>query len=435
MKHLSQLTGESVAQLAARTLPVDVAKAAQAIIRPHIDRPWAKAIGEMIDTVTQWFKNNVTILHPSFWTRNGVSGQTINMVSGDMETLGDVASYTKEVFRNGKNAKNLTAKELREVEFSGIIGRKFSTEDVDAFRGAGQGVEPGKVFDVRQHYIDAAQHVADNPNPLNPRLAAEAGRIATGAAKAGGSVRRIYRQAMQTGGKINQHVEWANRVPMFLWLRKRGYTLEEAAARVKELQFDYSALAPFEKSVMKRLMPFYTFSRKIAGLTLSTLTQRPGGALAQIIRLSGKGHDPGTLTPEHIAATAAIPLAPGPTGADRFLTGFGFAHEDPTSFLGAGVRGALLEGLSRTNPIFGKGLAEFATGRSFFQRGPSGGRALTDLDPVLGRIGANVLGRKEAFQLPQGLEVGFSNSPLSRYGTAFRTATDTRKSEAGICCS
>ena len=430
MKHLSELTGESVEQLAARQLPADVAKAAQSIIRPHIDRPWAKAIGETIDTVTQWFKNNVTILHPAFWTRNGVSGQTINIVSGDMETLGDVASYTKEVFRNGKNAKNLTASELREVQFSGIIGRKLSSEDVDAFRGAAQGVEPGKVFDVRQNYIDAAQHVADNPNPLNPRLAAEAGRIATGAAKAGGSVRRVYRQAMQTGGKINQHVEWANRVPMFLWLRKRGFTLQEAAARVKELQFDYSELAPFEKSVMKRLMPFYTFSRKIAGLTLSTLTQRPGGALANLIRLSAKGHDPGTLTPDYIAGTAAVPLEPGPTGADRFLTGFGFAHEDPASFLGAGVRGGALEALSRTNPIFFKGPLEFATNESFFQRGPSGGRALTDLDPVLGRTAANVLGRDKALQFPQGLEVAFSNSPLSRFGTAIRTATDTRKTAA-----
>ena len=431
LRHLSELTGRSADELGSLLLPLDVAQSAQAVMRVRVEPEWARVIGGAVDTATRWFKNNVTVLFPSFWARNGLSGQFVNATSGNMETVADVLNYGKQfpLAKRLASGGNLGVEELeflREIERVGIVGPKSAFDDVSSFRGAGQGVGPGSPLRLRQNVTEAAQHVADNPNILNPQLAEGAGRIKQGAARAGGSIRRVYRTGMQIGGKVNQQVEWYNRVPMYLYLRKKGFSVEAAAKRVKELQFDYSDLSPFEKTVARRVFPFYTFSRKIAGLTLSTLLQRPGGALAQSLRLSNAGHDPDTLTPDYIAGTAAVPLTPGDTGADRFLTGFGFAHEDPLSFLGGGLQGAGLEALSRTNPL-AKGPLEFATGQSFFQRGPTGGRALSDLDPVLGRTAANIFGLEEPARIPTGVEQAFSNSPLSRFGTTLRTATDTRK--------
>ena len=123
------------------------------------------------------------------------------------------------------------------------------------------------------------------------------------------------------------------------------------------------------------------------------------------------------------------------------------AHEDPISYLGGlsalgrgevtkfGRRG-FSEILSRTNPVF-KTPFEYLTGQSFFQTGPSGaGRPLEEMDPVLGRIGSNIVqgltgvqqkGKPSpAFGSPL-LEATVSGSPLSRYTTTFRQITDPRK--------
>lgn len=101
--------------------------------------------------------------------------------------------------------------------------------------------------------------------------------------------------------------------------------------------------------------------------------------------------------------------------------------EDPLSFLGSGFRGAGLEALSRINPLI-KGPLEWATGQSFFQKTPMGGRPLEDLDPTLGRTISNIAGEQYPVELPRSLEALAANSPLTRLFTSARTASDPRKS-------
>ena len=114
--------------------------------------------------------------------------------------------------------------------------------------------------------------------------------------------------------------------------------------------------------------------------------------------------------------------------------------EDAASLLpvgGGGIRGTGLELMSRMNPLL-KGPAEYFTGQSFFQRGPSGGRPLEDLDPVLGRTARNVqqLYRgegQEGYAPPVNfpgdsiLEPVVANTPIARVATTLRTLTDPRK--------
>lgn len=116
---------------------------------------------------------------------------------------------------------------------------------------------------------------------------------------------------------------------------------------------------------------------------------------------------------------------------------------------GVGLRGMGLELLSRTNPLI-KAPLEAVTGQSFFQRGPRGGRPLTDLDPVIGRTMRNMqqippFGDMSASDFvhgraPEGYtppvqypgqrwaEPILSNSPISRFLTSARVLSDPRKS-------
>jgi len=57
---------------------------------------------------------------------------------------------------------------------------------------------------------------------------------------------------------------------------EKGDTPEQAAALVKKYLFDYFDLTPFEKSTMKRVIPFYTWMRKNIPLQVESLVTKPG---------------------------------------------------------------------------------------------------------------------------------------------------------------
>ena len=64
---------------------------------------------------------------------------------------------------------------------------------------------------------------------------------------------------------------------MYTFLKKKGYSASAAAEKVKLLQLDYTDLSGFERMFMKRAMPFYTFSRRMASSLFHQLAERPGG--------------------------------------------------------------------------------------------------------------------------------------------------------------
>lgn len=56
---------------------------------------------------------------------------------------------------------------------------------------------------------------------------------------------------------------------------KRGGTMEDAIARVFKYHFDYDDLSAFERSVMRRIVPFYTWTRKNFPLMLEQIVLQP----------------------------------------------------------------------------------------------------------------------------------------------------------------
>jgi hypothetical protein len=240
------------------------------------------------------------------------------------------------------------------------------------------------------------------------------------------------------GEEVGAFVDGLTRIQPYIALIRKGYEPEVAAKKVVAAQVAYSNrnFTPFELKYMRRLLPFYKFSRSQIPFQMKQLMERPGGPQAQLFRALNQAQSQGELAPDYVRDTASIPVseqnpilqaligAP-PEGTDRYISGLGLMAEDLLS-VGPGVRGTGQEFLSRLNPLI-KGPLEYTTNQSFFQAGPEGGRPLDELDPLMGRILANVTGQKDAVQLPQLLEVAAANSPIASLLTTARTLTDPRK--------
>ncbi len=415
IERLAEVSGESVESLRGMSLPAEVVQAMVGVNKVLELPEWMTQVGDAIKSFNRIWKASVTLPFPAFFARNFTSGQGVNMMSGLITGPGDLAIYGRSFKQAaGLMKKNADPALLRELELYDIASGKIGFQDVDLFTPAGKGIQPTNPLAIRETFSEAAQAVGDVPLSIDRVPGTKA-------------IRKGFRTVVGTGGKANRGVEWLNRVPMYLYLKQKGWSPLQAARKVKELQFDYSDLAPAELALRNTLIPFYTFTRKISELTFRTLAERPGGLLAQNIRAAGnlRGEDAG-LIPDFISQGLSIPLGETPGGADRFITGFGQAHEDPLSFVGGGLSGAGLEGLSRLNPLI-KAPLEIATDQSFFQRGPGGGgRRLGDLDPLAGRLAANVLGRDEPVNFGGLTEQVLSNSPLSRALSTAKGLTDRR---------
>lgn len=437
------------------------------VMRPAVDPGWAEKLGQWVDKANRQFKTLVTIPFPSFAFRNHTSGQFQNLVaSGEVNNLLDLNMYRGEyaassrLFRNLNKGVDLTDDErkmLRELTAYEVIG-KHGFDDIPLHGQPRPNVPeemkivPGAAFtpnSLKESFSRSHQKAVDTPwlTPKDsPRLAelkrkdvltaaeqaelADLSRAASGSKgnKALNAVRGAAGGVVEQGGKVNYVVEWQNRVPMYSYLRKRGFSPEAAAKKVHELQFNYADLTDFEKRVMKRAAPFYSFTRFMVPQVIDTLRSRPGGGVAQTIRASRIGQEQDKPLPEQIASGAAIPWGTREDGTQSYLTGLGLAHEVPLQFLGGGIERAGRQGLSMLNPLI-KAPMELATNRSFYFD-----RSLDDLDPVVGRLMTN-LGLQN--ELPGGqakpllnskvLETVASNSPLSRILTTARQAMDDRK--------
>lgn len=196
------------------------------------------------------------------------------------------------------------------------------------------------------------------------------------------------------GQSVGNKVETVNRAIPFMYLLRKGWSPEAAAKRVKLLQVDYSARASLDPR-MRRIFPFWSFMKRSFLPVIDELMTRPGGRMGTLIRMTPKMRGDDEIVPEHVADTLAIPLGTGKSGQKRYLSQFGLMHEDPLSFgfpipgIGTGVKPAFLEAMSRLNPLL-KGVAEYGSGKLFFQKGPMGARELDDADPTLARLFSNV---------------------------------------------
>jgi hypothetical protein len=201
---------------------------------------------------------------------------------------------------------------------------------------------------------------------------------------------------------VGQSVEDMLRTGTFLNQTRKGVDPGVAGDTARLTQLDYSpeSFTGFERNFMKRLMPFYSFQRRILPSIAENLIYRPGGVQGQTIRAITRASEPNqdNFVPEHLRQSAAIPLpddwpsilggSPG-EGLQRYITNIDLPFESTlnmfTPGVGATVTSRIADAaaktgsniLGQTSPLL-KAPLEYITNRQLYT-----GREMSDLYSVL----------------------------------------------------
>jgi len=269
-----------------------------------------EATGKLLqafDKVQNLWKASVTSIFPAFHGRNAISnvflnfldigGQALNPVKHTMAVellnLNRQATKLKKASLGVGPAAKKAKGELEELLSKQIIK---GTDDTKGwtFGELQKAIKDNRVafgneytgfLDIRETTMDKLKKLPgqkstlrDKVRPVNPlsqdNLLFKAGR------------------------KTGQMVEEQARLVNFMSNLAKTGDVEAAAARTKQFLFDYANLSPFEKNVLRRLVPFYTFTRKNLELQVRALLKTPGKQAinAKLFKAVSSGFSGGTLT-------------------------------------------------------------------------------------------------------------------------------------------
>jgi len=422
-------------------------------VNPESDNELIKAT----DVVTNMFKTGVTSWFPGFHVRNFFTELWQHFVAGAYDpTVARGLRYLKPwqdaiKMASGKPVKDAhllpglsnlpsvrralaTSKEAADIEATKLIAERAVGERLT---GAGRisevlGEKGDAAFQIGREAVpgvggffgDVKRAVKNRSyNPLMNRgvlpSATETGRefLPTGLGRAAGNM-----------------VDTTARLATMIGFMRQGMDISTAAMKSRLAHVDYMRLTPFERQYMRRLAPFYSWTRGMAPWQFKHLAEYPGGGSAQAIRAATQARSD-DYVPEWVAGGLAVEMSPDAEGNRQYLTGLDLPHEavmEPMMLGSDALRNTGRGYLGMLNPLI-KGPLEYFADSSFFRRG----QKLSELDPTLGRTVSNV-GEMMGYEInPRFLrsyrggdlaEQVLANSPLARVLTTTRGLTDPRKS-------
>lgn len=409
------------------------------------------ALGKGLDSFMNWWRASVTVPWPAYLNRNLGAGQIANyLVTGGNPLR--VFARARDMDRLLRGKVIADAVNYPVIKRLGIKDPKRATEKLAEILGVQEavGMFKGQALEVSEAVSPSLISQIPGMEPFPGVLSTiRQGIPGRGTWKpwetAGvGGLREDIFAPVAAGRVLNRQIEGLNRGGLILDLLKQGWDPAAATAKADLVHVAYGTATEFERRIMRRTVPFYRFLKGQADFLANELIQRPGGGVAQSIRGAGALREREPFLPDYLSQTTAIPVGretpllgrlfgPKAGGPARYISGFGLMHEDPLQLLGGGrgltgtLRGLGQELGSRAAPWI-KTPIELTTGVSLFQAGPRGGRLLEDMDPALGRLLANLSGRKQPVRFPgsetvEHLLMGVVPRPV----TTLRTLTDPRK--------
>lgn len=358
-----------------------IAQAVNDMLKVMSEDPASSLVAKSYDKLTNIWKASVTSIFPSFHGRNAISNVFQHMMDIGYESLNPVnhiiasrlIHYNNDIekiaLRIGEGDPN-AARELMDLQSRVILtdtrGHNWTVgEMVQMAKNNVIAFQPNIIgqADVMYSSKETVDFLMDDLfAPVNKwGMAKKIGRGANPASQAFVPFR--------AGRAVGNYIEWQGRLVDFVAnLRKTG-DVEHSAFQTKQFLFDYQNLTPFERTVMRRLIPFYTYSRKNLELQVKTLLTKPGRTelLRNSIQSVGDVWGNGNLSDAERASLPAwmrdsLDLVIKRNGQNlSILTTLGTPLEQPFQQLG-NIMGA-------TNPII-KGPLEAITGYSFFNGRP-----------------------------------------------------------------
>jgi hypothetical protein len=327
---------------------------------------WWQGFLKGYDELTSWWKGSVLAIFPGYFNRNAVTNFLHSGVAGAFSPKAymkagqfiKAAGYNRENPHIGKlwgTKPKLSTPHmaLDQIEVAGYKGNQLH-EMIQNFFGIRHGF-------LKEH----------GPKARTKFIEGKATKIAKGA------LLHHEGAVVKAGFNIGGAVEDWQRIGHFFAELENGKTPMEAAMSVKKYLFDYSELTGFEKAFMKRVMPFYSWSRKNMPMWAELAVRRPG-VFSQLQRLveafqtdEVKQMDR-ALLPKWANKAFGIPLTIDKTTGDvkvsvlqNWLSMADLTHvvrENP-------IHGMARFGLQNTNPI-PKTLMELITNQSYYTGRP-----------------------------------------------------------------
>lgn len=189
---------------------------------------------------------------------------------------------------------------------------------------------------------------------------------------------RTKRWVMEPWHRINEKAQDWTRLINYLSYRDQGFDHAAAVNRVVESMFDYHQMTQFERSTMRRLLPFYSWLKNNGMYQAKMLMERPiyVGALPVFQRaleeaINGDEVIPMNRRPQWMREALAIQLGTNPDTRTAITAGTWLPQEQGV-LLGkaatgglAGAQSAMKDLVSGVNPFI-RTFGEIATGRQVF---------------------------------------------------------------------
>ena len=321
----------TVPQLKGVLLPEQIVKHVEETYKVLTSDEATKGFIKIYDKALGFWKGSVTGWFPAFHVRNSIGGIFNNFIAG----VKNPARYLQgdQIARGVKGT--ITTK----------LGTKYTYQQIkEIAERLGVVNQPG--------YLDVMREVEKDVNK---------GAV--------GKLMDLPKNAMEI-------TENRLRLPLFVDRLVKGDAPEQAAKSVFQFHFDYApeALAPFEQNIMKRLLPFYRWTRGNIPLQLEQIVKQPGkyaslGKFVDNLQVDKeKAKEEFQYLPPYMREGLPVRLGEK-NGFSQYLYGLGLPVEDINRLYKGSAKRTLASMVGELSPIL-KYPIEAATGQNLFTGEP-----------------------------------------------------------------
>lgn len=383
------------------------------------------------DDFTKSFKT-LALLWPSRYTRDKYSGSFAAASIGAFNPLDEFAAYqmrkgdyswlarrtANAPGYEGLSAENRIKKFLSEAAANELGVSTYADDIASGATGSKMrevyiGQSKPKWSDIAKRFYNKDRSTLDFLSDMAPwRLRTAAGN---------------RNPILELGDRAAETTDAMNRYGSYLTMIRQGYAPSEAKRLTDLTQVDYGRATDFENRYLKRLIPFYSYTRGITPYIADQVLNNPAGPVGLSTRIINRAGEPSedTFIPDYLRQTASIPLGGDPdSNLRRFLTNIDLPFESTINLFTPGsgntlydkvtdsIRRTAMNFAGQMNPVI-KGPLEQLTNRQFYS-----GREMSDLystlEQTLGSPGRAI--EQIGYNLPGG----------SRLIGAYRQLTDDR---------
>lgn len=223
----------------------------------------------------------------------------------------------------------------------------------------------------------------------------------------------VLKKASSGGLKVGGAIENTGKLAHYINKVKAGYSNMDAAASVRKYLFDYADLTATERNVFKRLMPFYTFTRKNLPMELESFISNPSdfANLAKLMRVAGYSTHRQEELPSYVREKPMYKMG------DKYISGgiLDVPALEPIEMIGERPARTIEKTLSKLLSPAIKAPMEVSMDRSMFQGRPLS--EVTNVEPVQAKMVID-MGLKDALGVKEN---------KSKNGEIYYTTTDPNK--------